>query len=135
MPDVSDLELFKTPDEPPMPGRSVGVWVVSLLLGVAVIAALLFFGYRRPARVAAPETKPASQPADRPLGSAAESITLPPLDQTDAVVRELVKKVSSHPSVAAWLATDDLIRHFAIGVADVAAGKTATKQLLVLRPS
>jgi len=135
MPDASDLELFKTPDEQQLPGRSIGVWVVSVLLAVAVIAALLFFGYRRPARVAAPESKPAPQAADRPLGSAAESITLPPLDQTDAVVRELVKKISSHPSVAAWLATDDLIRHFTTGVADVAAGKTATRQLLMLRPS
>src|SRR5262245_25662990 len=136
MPDVSDFDLQKTPNHSRLPERSIGAWVAVALLIVAVAAGVYFaFWYRRPAQVVTTEPKAAARAADRPLGGAAEPVTLPPLDQTDAVVRELVKKVSSHPSVAAWLATDDLIRHFTIGVADVAAGKTATRQLLVLRPS
>ena len=60
---------------------------------------------------------------------------MPPLNETDALVRELVNKVSSHPRVAAWLATDDLIRSFTIGVANVAQGQSAARQLTMLRPS
>jgi len=136
MPDVSDFDLLKTPNQSRLPERSVGMWVAVALLVVAVgIAGYFAFGYWRTKQVAAPESKPAARAADRALGGAAEPVTLPPLDESDAVVRELVRKVSSHPSVAAWLATDGLIRHFTIGVADVAEGKTATKQLLMLRPS
>jgi hypothetical protein len=135
MPDVSDFDLLKTPNQSRLPERSVGVWIAVALLIVAIAAAGYFaFGRWRTPQVAAPENKPAPRAADRAL-PAAEPIDLPPLNQSDAVVRELVKKVSSHPSVLAWLTTDDLIRHFTIGVADVAEGKTATKQLLVLRPS
>lgn len=136
MPDVSDFELLKTPDQSRLPQRSVGTWIaVALLLVAAAAAAYFAFGYYRRAAPPAAETKAGPKIPDRPLGGAAESVELPPLNQTDAVVRELVKKVSSHPSIAAWLATDDLIRHFTIGVADVAEGKTATRQLLMLRPS
>src|SRR5436190_750534 len=39
------------------------------------------------------------------------------------------------PPVAAWLATEDLIRDFTIGVANVAQGNSAARQLTVLRPS
>jgi hypothetical protein len=136
MPDVSDFELLKTAEQSRLPQRSVGTWVALALLVVA-IAAGAYFGisyYRRAAQPVA-EIKAGPKVPDRPLGRAGESIDLPPLNEADPVVRELVKKISSHPSIAAWLATDDLIRHFTIGVEDVAAGKTATRQLLMLRPS
>lgn len=137
MPDVSDFDLLKTPnDQSRLPQRSIGMWVAIALLIIAAAAAAYYgFWHRRPAQLVTTESKAPPRAADRPLGGAAESVNLPPLNETDAVVRELVKKVSSHPSVAAWLASDDLIRHFTVGVADVAAGKTATRQLLMLRPS
>jgi hypothetical protein len=135
MPDVSDFDLLKTPNQSRLPERSVGVWIAVALLVVAIGAAGYFAYSRwRTPPVAVPVTQPVAKSADRPL-PAPEAIDLPPLNESDAVVRELVKKVSSHPSVVAWLTTDDLIRHFTIGVADVAEGKTATKQLLILRPS
>ena len=121
MPDVSDFELLKTSDHSRLPQRSVGTWVAVALLLVALAAAAYFgYGYYRRAAQPVAETKAGPKIPDRSLGGAGESIELPPLNETDAVVRELVKKVSSHPSIAAWLATDDLIRHFTIGVADVA---------------
>ena len=112
------FELFKTPDSRNCRRRSVGMWVrLRCCSRSAVIAALLFFGYRRPSagRRAGNQAGSDRSPIVRSAAPQSRS-TLPPLDQTDAVVRELVKKVSSHPSVAAWLATDDLIRHFTIGV-------------------
>ncbi len=136
MPDVLDFELLKSSDQSRLPQRSVGTWVALVLLLVAIAAGAYFgIGYYRRAAPPVTETKAAPKIPDTALGAAGESIDLPPLNETDPIVRELVKKISSHPSIAAWLATDDLIRHFTIGVADVAAGKTATRQLLMLRPS
>jgi hypothetical protein len=137
MPNILDYELQKTPDEPPPPPRrSVGFWVLAaLLIGAAAIAAFLVFRGRPAAPAPAAERIGTQQPAIQPLGGDAASITLPPLDESDMLVRELVKQISSHPSVAAWLATDDLIRSFTIGVTNVTEGKTPARQLPMLRPS
>lgn len=136
MPDVSDYELFKTGDEPPRTRRSVGLWVaVAVVLAAALVTLLVLVWQRRATSVpaTAARTEAPARPA-RPLGGEAEPIAVPPLNETDALVRELVKKVSSNPRIAAWLATDDLIRDFTIGVANVAQGESAARQLRVLRP-
>ena len=95
------------------------------------------FRLRSPSSAPAPAAERARtpQPVIRPLGGDAAPIALPPLNESDALVRELVKKISSHPRVAAWLATDDLIRSFTIAVENVAEGKTPARQLPMLRPS
>jgi hypothetical protein len=136
MPDVSDFDLLKTADEPPPPSRrSVGTWVLAaVLIGAAAIAAWIVFG-RRPSPPAAATAVQPSRPEVRPLGGDAAPITLPPLDQSDALVRELVTKLSSSPRIAAWLATDNLIRGFTIAVDNVAGGKSPARQLPMLRPS
>jgi len=136
MPDVSDYELFKTTQEPGRTRRSAALWiVVALILGAALVTLLFLVWNRRaiPPPAVTRNEAPAHPP--RPLGGDAEPISLPPLNATDALVRELVSKVSSHPRVAAWLATEDLIRDFTIGVANVAQGESAARQLTVLRPS
>jgi Protein of unknown function (DUF3014) len=46
-----------------------------------------------------------------------------------------VKRLTSNPRMAAWLATDNLIRNFTIGVTNVAEGKSPARQLSVWRPS
>ena len=135
MPDVSDYELFKSTEPPPSRTR-IGLWVAIAVILVAAIVALVYvFWHRRatPAPVTAHTEAPARPP--RPLGGDADAIAVPPLNQSDPLVRELVKKTSSNPRVAAWLATDDLIRSFTIGVANVAQGNSAARQLMVLRPS
>jgi hypothetical protein len=60
---------------------------------------------------------------------------VPPLNESDPVVRELVKQLTSHPRVAAWLTTDNLIRNFVVVTSRVADGKTPSRQLGALRPS
>ena len=136
MPNILDYELEKTPDEPPPPQRSTRWWVLAaVLVGAVAIAAYVVFGHRPSAPAPAAERAQTPKPETRPLGGDAAPIVLPPLNETDALVRELVKKVSSHPRVAAWLATDDLIRSFTTAVTTVAEGKTPSRQLQMLRPS
>lgn len=140
MPDIPDFELLKTPDEPPpraAPGRQVGLWIVAIVfIAATAIAVYIVFGRQTlvPATVAPERVDPPLQLV-QPLGGDATPMVLPPLDASDALVRELVKKLSSHPRVAVWLATDGLIRNFTVVVANVAEGKTPAGHLRVLRPS
>jgi hypothetical protein len=71
----------------------------------------------------------------RPLPEAGETIDLPPIDQTDAIVRELVSKLSSHPTIAAWLTTDQLIRNFTVVVDNISTGRTPSGHLGKIRPT
>jgi hypothetical protein len=140
--DPSDLDLRQTsPDAvlPTEPASSThrGLWIAIALLVVAAGAAVyVVFGTRRtaPAPAATSEARPNAPPLPQ-LGSQADSITLPPLDQSDAVVRELVSKLSANPSVASWLATDGLIRNFTVVVANTAEGTSPTVHLRRLRPA
>ncbi len=68
-------------------------------------------------------SRPLHPPAPaRPLPEAGETIDLPPLPETDPIVRELVAQLSSHPTVAAWLTTDQLIRNFTVVVENIRPG-------------
>jgi hypothetical protein len=73
--------------------------------------------------------------AAQPLGGEAASIVIPPLDQSDGVVADLVRQLSSHPQVAAWLTTKGLIRNFAAVVLRINDGKTPANLLQPLRPT
>src|SRR5262245_22726191 len=132
--DGPDYELVKSANEraivspAPSSAPSLGVWIA---LGVFALLAggAVYIVVGRPSSEPAPtsgETAHAvpAQPPPRPLGAEAAPIDLPLLDKTDALVRELVGKLSSHPQVAAWLATDDLIRRFTVAVLNVAEGNT-----------
>jgi len=137
MADPNDYELLKTDveldaDRTPPPR----LWIAAII-GVVIAALVGYFIYgRRPAPAPpAAAAKPAeTEVAVQPLGRDAERITVPPLDESDPLVRELVRKITSHPSALAWLATNGLIRNFTVVVGNVADGATPAKQLRVLRP-
>ena len=138
MAEPQDYELLKTDvelgaDRTPPPR----LWVAAIIgVVVAVLVAYFIYGRRPAPAPPAAASKPAeTEVAVQPLGRDAERIAVPPLDESDAVVRELVRKITSHPRVLAWLATNGLIRNFAVVVENVAAGVTPAKQLRVLRPA
>ena len=56
------------------------------------------------------------------------------LATSDAVVRELVAEVSSHPKLAVWLVNEDLVRRFVASVNNIAAGVSPQAHLDFLRP-
>lgn len=145
MNDLPDYELHRTSSEslPPAlsPPRPVGLWVtVALLIAATGGAAYIAFAWRpRPAPmpaaavIPAPMAPPSESPL--PLGGAAESITLPPLDASDTLVSRLLQALSKSPAIMAWLATNGLIRNFTVVVANIADGVTPAKHLNGLRPS
>ncbi len=140
MRDEPDYDLLRTPDEAlreAPPPRPVGVWIAAIVLIVAAaIAAYVVFGRRHGPATMTPASSAATPPSStQPLGGHAAPIALPPLDQSDSLVRDLVRKISSHPEVAAWLATNGLLRNFAVVVTNIADGATPAVHLHALRPS
>ncbi len=113
-----------------------------IVVAVLAVALLLwwYFGSRAtplPVNTPVSETEGAVQPSPPPARLPAEpgeNIDVPPLDQSDAVVRTLVERLSSHPQVAAWLTTDNLIRNMAASVTNIAYGQTPAPHLRVVRP-
>ncbi len=127
------------PDLEPERGSRAPLWIAAVLVAVAAVAVILVL-----LRPRAPATKPvdavarataATQTEGRtPLGPAVEPIELPPLVLTDPLVRELLGKLSSSPTLAVWLASDGLIRAFAVSVENVADGISPAKHVRALAP-
>jgi hypothetical protein len=53
---------------------------------------------------------------------------------SDAFVRNAAREISRHPSLAQWLAQEDLIRLFVVSVDNIAEGASPRKHLSFLRP-
>jgi hypothetical protein len=134
-----DLDKWQTPIEPE---RSHVGWriavAVFVLLAVGAAGYLLLWRRAQPApeevRVHTDQAVSQSSPA-KPVAEPGAAIDLPPLDQSDPVVRDLVGRLSSHPAVAAWLTTDQLVRNFAVVVLNISNGRTPSKFLARLRPA
>jgi hypothetical protein len=114
------------------------VWIVVAVL-LAAIGVGLYFAIRpQPAEQPAPQTTKPPAPAQDPraaLGRDAMDVTLPPLAQSDEIVRKLVSALSSNPTVASWLATDGLIRNFTVVVSNIAEDDRPGVHVARLRPS
>jgi hypothetical protein len=113
-------------------------WIAAVVLLVAAIGVALYFAWIASRRTPAPPEQthaitPEARPP-QPLGGEAEPVVVPPLDESDPLVRELVRRLSSHPQVVAWLTTDRLIRTFTVAVANVAEGVTPATHVQILRP-
>src|SRR5262249_3573747 len=124
------------PEEVPGPG------VHPALIGALVVTAVAIgvLGYvwlhrpppAPPAQAAAKPSAPAparTLKADPPL-----DVVIPPLDESDAVVRRLVSALSKYPAVMAWTETGGLIRNFTLVVSNIAEDHLPTKFLTMVRP-
>ena len=140
MADFDDLSLVHGPEpqiQPPArTGPSLTTIIIAVLVCLTAAAIYYFYARKKPAPVAATPTV-AQTTVDLPRRTAepGEAIDLPPLDQTDAIVRTLVQKLSSHPVAAAYLTTNGIIRNLTVVVTNIADGDTPAKHLRPLRPS
>ena len=83
-----------------------------------------------PATTQAPQPKPS--PVVKPES---ESFTLPTLNESDSVIRELVERLSASPGLTAWLTGKAFIRTFVASVDNIATGTNPAVHLKFLRPS
>ena len=138
MPGFDDIELDHTsPSGPPRPRRPAW-WPWAAGAGIVVLVAVLVWQSWRqepesPRESAAEIEEPA--PVLPELGAPADQVTLPPLDDSDAFVRQLVAGLSSHPRLAAWLVPNNLIDRFVAVVDNVADGRRPTAHLRALAPA
>jgi Protein of unknown function (DUF3014) len=138
MPEPGDYELDRTPGGPAEPKGSPGPWIAAVVVLIVAAAAVWYVVSRRHAATPAATPQPAAVVAPPPppqmLPASGAAANLPPLDDSDTYVRDLVNKLSSNPQIMAWLATKGLIRNFALVVTNIADGVTPAPQLGVVRP-
>jgi hypothetical protein len=140
MADLGDLELDK-PGGPPEPGSRAHRLrlVLAAVVLVALIATAWVLLWRRPApadvRLQTEQQVVPSPSAPEARAEPGMDIELPPLAETDPLVRQLVGQLSSHPRVAAWLTTDQLVRNFTVVTVNIAAGRSPARQLSRVRPT
>jgi hypothetical protein len=134
---------YPPPEESPV-ARQTAAWIT--IAAIAAASAFAGYHYWSTRNAAAPPVAlPTAPAAATPAGPAAGAATattrlggdvapldVPPLDLSDTAVGALVKALSSHPRVTAWLATKGLIRNFTVVVENIAAGKTPAMHLQAL---
>jgi hypothetical protein len=141
--DLDDYELERSGEAPLLlaPPRSTNyvVWATTIVAAIVIAGGIWYVTSRRqpasPSAATAP-ADPQATVAEGPKGPLvkAADIDLPPLPQTDPIVRELVARLSSHPTVAAWLATDGLIANFTVVTLNIAEGRTPARFLRPIAP-
>ena len=111
--------------------------LVPLAVGAVLVLAIAgaYMYLRAPAADPAGAPAAAVEPSKRDQSAErGEEIVLPPLDETDALVRDLVGKLSSYPVIAAWLTTDGLILNFAAVTSRVANRDDVAQELRAIGP-
>jgi hypothetical protein len=115
-------------DEP----RRPSLWVAFVVLA-ALIAGVAYFIYgRHPLPV---EQERTARAAEKAPAAAPPAEPLPALDASDALVRTLLQQLSSHPQLAEWLVTNDLVRKFTSIVDRIAIGTPPAKVAAFAKPS
>jgi hypothetical protein len=139
--DLHDFELDRNTEHPAVPVRRShrGVWAIVVVVVLALGGGLAYYLLRERATPPAPVTatvppRPIEPPQAQTPAVKAQDIDLPPLPQTDPVVRELVTRLSSHPTVAAWLTTKGLIANFTVVTLNISEGRTPAAFLRPLAP-
>lgn len=130
--------------EPPEPPRRPSNRVVSAVIAIVLAGALVVAFWMMSRRVEPPEPGTFAETESTPLepetaGDGAPrtrelEAPLPPIDQSDALVRQLVGALSSHPALTAWLTNGNLIRTFAASVENASLGQSPGPNLPFLRP-
>jgi len=128
-------------------------WAISTVAVLVVGLAIWFFLAGRPAPELADDPPPTTvappvlatgptgvcQATETSTDTVADTtdvpIALPSLDSSDPLVGMLAETLSSNPRVAAWLATDGLIRNFTAVIDNIASGASPAIHLGPLRPT
>lgn len=140
MSELQEFE-FERPVEPPEPpaGPPPGSprrapWVAALVALLVAAGGAVIWLRRAPSPKPAESSPPTAVAQASPSPAAAPASALPPLGESDALVRELARAVSSHPQLAAWLAAEELVRRFTGAVVSVAEGDSPRGFLDFLAP-
>jgi len=149
--DLDDFDLEPTrrqadddtvrPYRPDPPKKGGGILFPVTLAAVAVVAiallGILFLVFRHPSTSPSPTPSAAAvmaRPSAEASPTPSPAVPLPPLDDSDAFVRQIAAGLSAHPELARWLARTALVRTLTAVVANVAAGESPRPHLDFLAP-
>ena len=149
--DLDDFDLEPTrrqadddtvrPYRPESPKKGGGLLFPVTLAAVAVVAigllGILFLVFRHPSTSPSPTPSAAAvmaRPSVEASPTPSPAVPLPPLDDSDAFVRQIAAGLSAHPELARWLARTALVRTLTVVVVNVAAGETPRPHLEFLAP-
>ena len=124
---------FRRPDpRPASPTR----WVIVGALAVVVAALLaLWWMSRAQPRTAIPAPTNATDVAVRSNRPKRQLLDLPPLDASDAFLRDMVASLSHHPLIERLLVTNGIVRAATLAVEQIGDGRTPVEPLKPLRPA
>jgi hypothetical protein len=77
---------------------------------------------------------PPPPPPPPPVEPAPETVALPSLNASDGFVAELAAGLSSHPGLASWLVSDQMVRRFVAIIDNLAEGTNPATHLGFMRP-
>ena len=106
------------------------------LLAVGLLG-IVFLVFRHPSAKPSPSPSAAALAAPSaaaPSPTPSPEVPLPPLDESDAFVRQLAAGLSAHPELARWLARTALVRTLTAVVVNIANGETPRPHLEFLAP-
>jgi len=114
---------------------SAGRWIIVGAVALAM-GSLIFFWWTSRARPQAAPPAPTAE-TDVAVGShrpKRQPMEIPALDLSDAIVRELISRLSQSPLLERLLATKDLVRTATLVVEQIGDGKTPAAPLRPMRP-
>jgi hypothetical protein len=120
----------------PPPGRSSPTrWIIVAAAGVAAVAllALWWMSRAQPSPTAPAPTAP-TDVAITPNRPRSQPMTLPPLGDSDTLLRDFIAQLSQHPLITRLLATTGIVRGATVAVVQIGDGKTPSAPLRALQP-
>jgi hypothetical protein len=132
-----DVHLERPPAPRRVPARSATSRWVILGAGTIIAGALLalwWLGHAQSPPAALPPTTATEsvRPPTRPLP---QPMQLPPLVESDSMLRELFAALSNNPVLARLLAQRGIVRAATLAVVQIGDGKTPAVPLMLLRPA
>lgn len=110
-----------------------GLIILAVIIGAI---AVYYFGFmKKPKAAPAPKTEAVAKPEERTAeAKPVPELPLVELGKSDDLVRQMIKEISSHPRLAVWLQSRDLIRKFTAAVDNIANGLSPKKQVDFFEP-
>lgn len=114
------------------------ILIAAVIVALAGIAGLVYwFGFRdqpeAPQSLMPTTERPTPEESTQPPVAPPQR-PLPALKESDAFVRSVVRELSSHPKLAAWLVPDDLVRRLVVVVDNIARDESPRSHLAHLEP-
>lgn len=109
--------------------------VIAVAIVVVLGAALfLWWGRDAPPEVPAPAPEPAAPVQEEPQEEADLDADLPPLEASDDLVRQLARRLTDDPALAAAVVPDGLLRRFVAATHAVSRGRSPRRPLSHMEP-